>query len=245
VRDVGRARAPFPSSRLPLPRRLLADPLALRYWLAAGVLATCSGLLVHRSTDAARASEQAWGATRPVLVVSRPVAPGDRLREATSRERWPAHLVPSNARREVTRGDRAAVAIDPGSPLTDALVATRSVTPDDRRLLAVPLGPVALPLEEGDRVELWAANDPSFPGLASLPSDTGADGHRGNDRSRRSGDGSDPGDAPSDERSEPITSDALVVQVLDAAAVVAVPSGAVREVARALSAGPVTVVGLP
>ena len=57
-------------------------------------------------------------------------------------------------------GARAAGPIDPGAPITRSLVDAA----DDagRRRVALPVGSAPLPLDPGDRVDVWATTDPSF-----------------------------------------------------------------------------------
>jgi Flp pilus assembly protein CpaB len=204
---------------------VLADPLARRYWAAAIVLALASGVLVHRSAEAGRRAEQAWGRTVPVVVAARPLDAGDDLRGATEVVRWPAVLVPEGARTTVGAGERAAATIGAGTLLTDADVATGRGPLGDRRLVAVPVGEVVLPLAAGDRVELWATRHDQVGDLAP-----------GGDRRSERSDGG---------RAQPLVDDGRVVEVLDRATVVAVPTDDVASVTRALATEEVTLVGVP
>lgn len=160
VVPVGRAR-PYPRSRLPLHRRLLTDRTLLVRWSAALVLAGTAGALTHRVVAAAEEAQHQWGRTTTVLVTTRPLAAGDPLTRAYRVERWPVALRPPAALTDVTPGDRAAVGLDAGVPLTAAgSRAHRHV--QDRRLLSIDLGPDHLAVEPGDHVDVWATVDPSL-----------------------------------------------------------------------------------
>jgi Flp pilus assembly protein CpaB len=159
---VGRIRSSVPRSRLPLHRRPLADPAALRRWLVVLALAAATGLAVSRTLSAAEAARQRWGRTRTVVVATRPLATGDALAGATRTVAWPEGLLPDAAVREVPPGARAAGPIDGGAPLTRGLLATGD--DDGRRRVALPVGSAPLPVRPGDRVDVWATTDPSLGG---------------------------------------------------------------------------------
>jgi Flp pilus assembly protein CpaB len=201
-----------------------ADPLARRYWIAIGIVALAAGGLVSRANAAASAASERWGPGTPVLVVTEPVGAGERLAEALEVERWPQELVPAAALLEVDSDDRAATDLDPGTPVTAASLASPGDGIAERRLVAVPTGPDALPLEPGDRVEVWAAGGP-----------TEAPGLEGTDEDRPAADGAP---APS-----PIAT-GRVDDVLDEQVVLAVTASAVPRLADALAAGPVLLAGL-
>ena len=156
---MGRIRASVPRSRSPLHRRPFADPAALRRWLLVAALAAGTGLLVSRAVASAESARHRWGDTRTIQVAARARAAGEPLAGAARPERWPVGLVPEAALAEVPPGARAAGPIDAGAPLTAALVAEA----DDagRRRVAVPVGTAPLPLDAGDRVDVWATTDPS------------------------------------------------------------------------------------
>lgn len=214
-------RRPFPRSRVPWPRRVAADPLARRYWVAVGIVALAAGALVSRADATARAASERWGPSRPVLVVAEPVGAGERLADALEVERWPEELVPATALLEVGPDDRAAADLDPGAPVTSSAVAPRGSGAPERRLVAVPTGPDALPVEPGDRVEVWAGG-----GAAGAPGFEG----------------------PTDEAGglEDVGPVAVgrIDDVLDEQVVLAVPVGDVPGLAAALAAGPVLLAGV-
>jgi Flp pilus assembly protein CpaB len=122
-------------------------------------LAALTGLLVSRAMAAAESARHRWGETRPILVAERARAAGEPLHGATRTVRWPVGLVPEGALTDVAPGARAAGPVDAGAPVTRALVASGD---DDGRRVALPMGGAALPLDPGDRVDVWATTDPSL-----------------------------------------------------------------------------------
>jgi hypothetical protein len=158
---VGRIRASVPRSRLPLHRRPFADPAALRRWLLVAALAAATGLLVSRAMSAATAARERWGDTRTILVASRARAAGEPLAGATRAVRWPAGLVPDGAVTALQPGARSTGPVDAGTPITRSLVSTGDGDGDGRRRVALPVGSAPLPVDPGDRVDVWATTDPS------------------------------------------------------------------------------------
>lgn len=163
---MGRVRTPIPRSQVPLPRRLLLDPVVLRSWLllAAGTVVVVAAV-AHLVTGA-EDTRRAWGRTRPVLVASRAVPLGAPLAGAVSTRRWPEALVPRGALRSLPDGATAAGTLTAGVPVTEAALdhdAAKTGGPD-RRLVALPTGDARLPLARGDRVDVWATFDPSLAG---------------------------------------------------------------------------------
>jgi Flp pilus assembly protein CpaB len=130
----------------------------VRRWLLVAALAWLLVALVDGAVDRAEAAEARWGRTRRVWVADRPVAGGDRLAGAVRSRSWPAALVPDAALARVPDEARAASAIDPGAPLTAASIEVRTT---ERRTVAVPVPEARLPVEAGDRVEVWATSDPA------------------------------------------------------------------------------------
>jgi Flp pilus assembly protein CpaB len=123
-------------------------------------LAALTGLLVSRAMAAAESARHRWGETRPILVAERARAAGEPLHGATRTVRWPVGLVPDGALADVPPGALAAGPVDAGAPVTRALVA--SGDDDGRRRVALPMGGAPLPLDPGDRVDVWATTDPSL-----------------------------------------------------------------------------------
>lgn len=161
---MGRVRSRIPRSRLPLHRRPFADPAAARRWLVVGVLAAATAGLTGQVLAGAESARRSWGQTLPVLVVDRAVETGEPLSAAVVEARWPKALVPAGALEELPDGARASGPLDPGSPVTDAVIAEVEPDGDGRRRMAIPLGPARLPLEAGDHVDVWATTDPSLAG---------------------------------------------------------------------------------
>jgi Flp pilus assembly protein CpaB len=158
---VGRVRSSLPRRlprhRLPLHRRVRADPAAARSWLATGALALAAALAVGGATSRAEHARDRWGTRRTVLVAARPVRAGAALRAGDLRtERWPVAVAPPGALASVPPGGWAAADLDPGTPLTPSLIRRPGAGRARRRTVAVPAGEAALPVREGDRVDVWA-----------------------------------------------------------------------------------------
>ncbi len=165
---MGRARfahrRSIPRSRVPLHRRVLLDPAALRYWAVVVVLALLVGTGVSHVLARARSAERRWGRSRPVLVATEAVATGDDLAAKVAVRSWPAALVSAAWPTSVPKDARSAGPLAPGAPVTNASVAgTGSAGADgDRRQVAIPVGQARLSLRRGDRVDVWATSDPSL-----------------------------------------------------------------------------------
>lgn len=218
---MGRARSrhrhPSPRSTVPLHRRILLDPVALRSWLLVGAAAVVVAALVGHVVSRAEATRRRWGETRSVVVAGRPIPAGGRLAGATEVRTWPVALVPIGAVRagEVDDDARATMPVTAGSVLTTrALGPIRSSDPaSGRPRLAIPLGRTHPPLRRGDRVEVWATTDPSL-----------TNGRLSTDR---------------------VVGRAMVTAVDDASATLAVSPEEVPEMAEAVTISTITVVVLP
>lgn len=196
----------------------------LLYWAAAGVLTLVTVLVVARLVGGAEARAARWGATRSVPVAARAVEAGAVLAEADVAERrLPASVLPDGPIADAPVGRAAAVAVTAGEVLLESKLAaagTRGAAarmPEGRRGIAVPAGPAGMPpLEPGNRVDL----------LATLPEEiVGGDG----------------AGAPT----VLVARAAVVLDVDDDTATVAVTPGEAARVAFALAAGAVTVVLAP
>lgn len=143
---------------MPLRRRIHQDPAAVRHWLIVVVLAAVLAALVGHAQDRADTARARWGRTRVVWVADRPVRAGDQLDGSVRATRWPTALAPRSAVGQVPVDARAAGPIDAGAAITSALVEPQDT---DRRTVAVPVGDARLPVQEGDRVDVWATADPS------------------------------------------------------------------------------------
>lgn len=162
---MGRVRSSVPRTRLPLHQRALADPAALRRWLLVAVLASTTTVITARVLAGAEAARQQWGQTRSVLVVERRVAAGQALAAAVGETRWPLALIPDGALAHLPAGAEAVGPLGPGTLITETLVAQPgSAGRTGRRRVALPTGAARLPLDQGDRVDVWATVDPSLAG---------------------------------------------------------------------------------
>lgn len=161
---MGRLRHRIPRSRVPWRLRLLADRAALRYALGVLLLASLLASIVGRSLTAAEHARSAWGRRIDVVVADRPLAEGDRLHaEATRVEAWPAALVPDGVLRAPVPSDLVvASALARGVPIASAALRRTGETKDDRRTVALPIAPAALPVTAGDLVDVWAVVDPAL-----------------------------------------------------------------------------------
>lgn len=127
-------------------------------------LAGLAALLVGRIVASAESARNRWGDIVEVPVVGRAVAVDGELAPIVEMRSWPRSLVPDDvvAADELPDDARAAVPLEPGTPLTDSLL---SVDPEQRRdHVAVRTAPGSLPLRAGDRVSVWATFDPSLAG---------------------------------------------------------------------------------
>ncbi len=159
-------RRRHPTSRLPLHRRALSDPATLKRWILVGVLAVTAAGITGRVVDAAEATKARWGEMVPVLVASRAIEADGIVGDAVEVARWPRALVPREALSDPSQLPDDAVAAGPiaaGTPLS-ALDFTQPEVGDRRWHVAVLVGTAPLPVEAGDRVDLWATVDPSLAG---------------------------------------------------------------------------------
>lgn len=196
-----------------LPRRALP-------WYAAAVgLSVLTGALVVGALQRAAEAEAAYGATRPVAVVTRAVAAGDTVEPAdVAVERWPTALAPPTAERAPPADGTVALAsLAPGEPLLDGRLSTGTRGPAallgaDERAVPVPITVPGLELAVGDRVDVLGGGAPG---------------------------GGPVGDLPVRVEPDVVAADAEVVAVGDEAVVVAVDASAAAAVAAALTSGPV------
>jgi len=174
---------------------------------------------VHGALARAADAEAAYGRSRPVVVVVRPVAAGDPIgAEDVAVRHRPEAVVPEGALAE--RPDPATARVDlvPGEVLVAGRIAGHGRTGPaarlgpDERAVAVPLAVPGLPLASDDRVDLVSG---------------GAYG------------GGPEGDLPVGAPAEVVASGARVLEVGGDAIVVAVPAAVAIEVVAALTAGPV------
>lgn len=206
------ALPPRPSLRGGRPR--LRRPVP--YWVAAGLVALLTAMLLGRLVADAAAERDRWGQLRPTLVATTDVAGGQALGtgDVTVRE-LPVALVPRGALPSLPTGAVAAVDLAEGELVLahriggagSSVVAAR--LPARSRGVAVPAAG-GLPLEVGDRVDVLVTFDPEL----------GADG----------------------EPTFAVARAARVVHVGDDAVTVAVDEAEAAKVAYALAAGSVTLV---
>lgn len=200
-------------------RRALARPAVRRALVA--LLAAATAVTVISLIEAADAARSRWGDTRPVVVATRDLAPGDVVDAAAVTVRdLPSGLVTDAALASVGPGAVVRHPIVAGEPVVarrlapDGLTGVAALVPSGQRAVAVPLGPAGgPPLVVGDRVDV----------IAVLPPGAG------------SGEG-DP-EASGGEPAFALAEHALVVDVTDGAVTVAVPRDDVPRVAWALGLG--------
>jgi hypothetical protein len=124
-------------------------------------LAGLSGQAVGASVDAARRAERSWGATRSLLVTVGPVARGAALGDQVRAVTWPDALVPDGALAELPPEARASIPLGRGMPVTAEVLTASDPDGRDARV-AVPAGPAALPVVEGDLVDVWSTSPGGF-----------------------------------------------------------------------------------
>lgn len=167
---MDRVRAPLarrrvPRTRLPLHRRILADPSLLRRWLLVVALAAITAGLVGTVLSRAEAARRRWGATRPVLVTTRPIAPGEAVGSAVAIVQWPVAVVPPDAIADLPAEATAAADLAQGVAVTaESFRDPAGPGSEDGRRIALAVGPAPIPLAPGDHVEVWATVDPSLAG---------------------------------------------------------------------------------
>lgn len=164
----GRPRPRIGRSRLPWRLRLLTDPALARHWLVVLALAGLLATVVARAIATAEQAQRRWGDGATVVVAAHDLeagAPldGDALREV----RWPLALIPADAlRRAPPPGSTASAALAAGVSITEGAVRDPGRS-DGRRTVALATSSAALPVEVGDRVDIWSIEDP-----ASVPDGT-------------------------------------------------------------------------
>ncbi len=144
-------------SRLALRRRPLA------YWTVAVLGAALAALVVGGLTARAEAAAARFGGLRDVVVVVRPLSPGDEVAEADVRvDRVPRTFVPDGALAAVPAGATVIAAAYPGEALLadrlapDGRHGVAALLPEGTRAVAVPTGVGALALRVGDTVDVLA-----------------------------------------------------------------------------------------
>ena len=111
------------------------------YWLGVVALAASGGLVVARAAAGIDDARQAWGETRPVVVASADIAPGDALAGRASIRDRPSPAVPESALSSLPAGAVARQHIAAGEAIVAADVAAtagpRSLVPDGWSAVAV------------------------------------------------------------------------------------------------------------
>jgi len=135
------------------------------YWIAIGVVASAAALGVRqelRQVDAARAS---WGASRQVLVVTRPIDAGEELAADSIEHRvLPVAAVPDSALEGAAAGLVALHPLAPGEVLLDHHVSSGTGLggrlPEGTAGVVVSGVASALSLDPGDLVDVVSIDDP-------------------------------------------------------------------------------------
>jgi Flp pilus assembly protein CpaB len=200
-------------------RRALARPAVRRACVA--LLAAATVVTVTMLVSAAGAARDRWGTTRPVVVATRDLAPGEVVDAGAVEVReLPTGLIGGAEPAEAPEGAVVRQPIYAGEPLVASRLAPHGLSgaaalvPPGQRAVAVPVGPGGVPpVGVGDLVDV----------LAVLPL------------------GPAPGDstATDDEPAFPLVAGATVVDVADQAVTVAVPEPDAPRLAWALSNGAV------
>jgi hypothetical protein len=207
-------------------RRALARPAPRR--LGVATLAVAAGLTVTSLVGGAGAARDRWGDTRPVVVASRDLEPGDVLHGGATEVRdLPAAVLGDAVLTEAPEGAVVRHPILAGEPVVTArlapagLVGAAALVPPGERAVAVPTGPAPTPpLVVGDRVDVLTVLPAGpAPEAGDRPGGVGAPG------------ASDPAFA--------LVEQAAVVDVADGVVTVAVPEADAPRVAWALGHGSV------
>ena len=160
-------------------RRAAARPLVRR--VAVGLLAAATGLVVTSLVASAEAARDRWGRTRPVVVATRDLSPGDTIEGSDVEVRTlPEAAAGSTALREAPTGAVVSQPVVAGEALVgqrlapDGLSGVAALVPSGQRAVAVPLGPMgAPPLSIGDFVDVLAVVPVAADGPAGAGADTG------------------------------------------------------------------------
>jgi pilus assembly protein CpaB len=206
-------------------RRVLVRPSVRRLYVA--VLAVATLLTVASFVSAAGAARDRWGRTRPVVVATRDLAPGDVVgADATEVRDLPEAVLGDAPVADAPQGAIVRHPILAGEPVVAARLAPHGLTgaaallPSGHRAVAVPVGPAgAPPVALGDLVDV----------LAVLPPGVGSAGPGG---SGGLGDGDD-------DPAVRLVDRAAVVDIGADAVTVAVPEPDATRVAWAASNGAV------
>lgn len=163
-RDAPPATPRVGRSRVPLHRRLLAARSAIPYWVAVAALALSTGAMVARLVQRSAAAERRLGATRQVVVTTRPLAAGRAVSSSAIRlETRPRSFVPRGALTRLPDGITVVGPVEQGEILTAARLDHRRTTlAEGRSALAVPVGDGAPAVRPGERVDVFATFDPSL-----------------------------------------------------------------------------------
>ncbi len=144
-------------------RRLSRSPLF--FWAAVAVLALLTASSVARLVGQARVAAARYGSLRPAAVATRAVEVGAVVEDGDVVVRHvPAAFLPEDtvgASDEVV-GRMVVVAVFPGQPVVRAQLApwgrrgVAALLPPDARAVSVPTGAASPPLEKGDVVDVLA-----------------------------------------------------------------------------------------
>jgi Flp pilus assembly protein CpaB len=200
---------------------------ALVWYLCAGSLAAVTGLTVHGALTRAAEAEAAYGRSRPVVIVVRPVEAGATLTASdTEVEEWPAALVVDGALARPPTGRTALVPLVAGEVLREERISPRSgegagaLIAGGQRAIAVPVVVGGLPLRPGDHVDVLGGGAPG-----AVPSESSVDDLAG----------------PFAVTSPPsvVATGATVVEAGRETVVIAVDADDIADVAAAVMSGPV------
>jgi Flp pilus assembly protein CpaB len=141
------------------------------HWLLAVLLAVVTAWTVSATVAGAEAARRRWGEERTVVVATRSLEPGTVIAPGDVRqERWPSGVVPEGALDTLPVGLVATDPIVPGEAVVasrlapDGLHGLAALLPAGWRAFAVPSGPGALRVEQGDVVDVLATLEPAAAG---------------------------------------------------------------------------------
>ena len=167
---------PKPSSRRRVrPGLLLRRQPRLR-WALAAVAALGTTTAVASVVERAERAQEAWGPGRPAVIITRDLAPGDRL-DVTNTDvvQTPRALIPPGAPSALPPNARVRARVYRGEVLLAAHLAPAAATALSARMspgtraVAIPAEPATTPaLRIGDRVDVLVALAPEAAGPGPL-----------------------------------------------------------------------------
>ena len=134
--------------------------LTVRRTQTIAVASVCTALVVFVAATVhdVRDAHRRWSGSRPVLVATREVSPGETIdADDVALRSFPEAIVPADALTEIPDGARTRVALTPRTVITATLVAdatTMAPVPAGWRVVALPASLPMPPVEVADLVDV-------------------------------------------------------------------------------------------